>query len=139
MFIVDAVVGMEGNKPASPDLRNIAMILASDNAVAVDSVIATMIGCDPGRLRFLQMAKEAGLGDYDLSTIEIIGELKRMSGFKLPPLGGEAPLHNEALQSMINKRTTLRPQAESEQCTSCGTCVDHCPVSALSMVVNILR
>lgn len=75
LFIVDAVVGMEGYGPASPDLRNIGVILASDNAVAVDSVIATMMGCDPGRLRFLQKAKEAGLGDYDLSTIDIIGEL----------------------------------------------------------------
>ena len=62
LFIVDAVVGMEGNGPASPDLRDIGLILASDNAVAVDAVIATMMGCDPGRLRFLQKAKEAGSG-----------------------------------------------------------------------------
>ncbi len=137
LFIVDAVIGMEGNGPASPDLRNIGVILASDNAVAVDSVIATMMGCDPGRLRFLQKAKEAGLGDYDLSTIEIIGELKRLPDFKLPPLGGESILHSEALQSMIHKRANLRPQADPEKCTSCGTCVDHCPVSALSMVANI--
>ena len=137
LFIVDAVVGMEGNGPASPDLRNIGMILSSDNAVAVDAVIATMMGCDPGRLRFLQKAKEAGLGDYDLSTIEIIGELKGLPDFKLPPLGGEAILHNEAIQSFIHKRATLRPQADPEKCTGCGTCVDHCPVTALSMVANI--
>jgi uncharacterized protein (DUF362 family)/Pyruvate/2-oxoacid:ferredoxin oxidoreductase delta subunit len=137
LFIVDAVVGMEGNGPACPDLRNIGMILASDNAVAVDSVIATMMGCDPGRLRFLRQAKEAGLGDYDIRSIEIIGELKRLPDFKLPPLGGEAILRNEAMQSMIHKRATLRPQADSETCTSCGTCVDHCPVSALSMVANV--
>jgi uncharacterized protein (DUF362 family)/NAD-dependent dihydropyrimidine dehydrogenase PreA subunit len=137
LFIVDAVVGMEGNGPASPDLRTIGVILVSDNAVAVDSVIATMMGCDPGRLRFLQKAKEAGLGDFDLNTIEIIGELKRLPDFKLPPLGGEAIFRNEAMQSMLHKRATLRPQADPEKCTSCGTCVDHCPVSALSMVADI--
>ena len=137
MFIVDAVVGMEGNGPASPDLRNIGVLLASDNAVAVDAVIATMMGCDPGRLRFLQKAKEVGLGDYDLGTIEIVGELKRLPDFKLPPLGGEALLRNEALQSMIHNRAVLRPQAETEKCTGCGTCVDHCPVSALSMIADI--
>jgi uncharacterized protein (DUF362 family)/Pyruvate/2-oxoacid:ferredoxin oxidoreductase delta subunit len=137
LFIVDAVVGMEGNGPASPDLRNIGVVLASDNAVAVDAVIATMMGCDPGRLRFLQKAKETGLGDYDLSTIEIIGELKRLPEFKLPTLGGEAVFHNEAMQSLIHKRAALRPQADPEKCTSCATCVDHCPVSALSMVGNV--
>lgn len=133
LFIVDAVVGMEGNGPASPDLRDIGLILASDNAVALDSVIATMMGCDPGRLRFLQKAKEAGLGDYDPTGIEIIGELKRLPGFKLPPFGGEAILKNEAIQSLILDRIRVRPQADPDLCTACGTCVEHCPVSALSM------
>ena len=137
LFIVDAVVGMEGNGPASPDLRDIGVIIASDNAVAVDSVIAAMMGCEPGRLRFLQKAKETGLGDYDLRSIDIIGELKRLPGFKLPPLGGEAILSNEAIQSMIHNRTILRPRADAGKCTGCGTCVDHCPVSALSIDADI--
>jgi len=133
LFIVDAVVGMEGNGPASPDLRSIGLILASDNAVALDAVIATMMGCEPGRLRFLQKAKEAGLGDYDLGKIQVIGELKQLPDFKLPPLGGEANIHSEAIQETIRSRTLLRPQADPELCSGCGTCVDHCPMSALSM------
>jgi uncharacterized protein (DUF362 family)/Pyruvate/2-oxoacid:ferredoxin oxidoreductase delta subunit len=133
LFIVDAVVGMEGNGPASPDLIDIGLILASDNAVALDAVIATMMGCEPSRLRFLQKAKENGLGDYDLSTIEVIGELKRLPRFKLPPFDGEIILHNEAMQAMIHNRMIMRPQADPELCTGCGTCVDQCPVSALSM------
>jgi ferredoxin len=133
LFIMDAVVGMEGNGPASPDLRHIGLILASDNAVTMDAVVATMMGCEPGRLRFLQKAKEAGLGDYDLGTIEVIGELKKLPDFKLPPLGGEAILQNETIQALIHNRTILRPQADPELCTGCGACVDQCPVSALSM------
>ena len=133
LFIVDAVVGMEGNGPASPDLRSIGLILASSNAVALDSVMAMMMGCDPGRLHFLQKAKEAGLGDYDLSTIEVIGELKRLPDFKLPPLGGQAIFRNETMQAMIHNRTLLRPQADPELCTGCGICVEQCPVSALTM------
>jgi len=134
LFIMDAVVGMEGNGPASPDLRDIGLILASDNAVALDSVVATMMGCDPSGLRFLQKAKQEGLGDYDLRTIEIIGELKLLQGFKLPPSGGEALLNNEAMQQMMHDRSVLRPQADRELCTACGTCVDQCPVDALTMI-----
>jgi len=137
LFIVDAVVGMEGNGPASPDLREIGLILASDNAVALDAVIAVMIGCEPGRLRFLRKAKEVGLGDYDLTTIEVIGELKQLPDFKLPPLGGEAVINNDAIQEMLYNRTLLRPQADPDLCTGCGTCIDQCTVSALSMRDNL--
>jgi uncharacterized protein (DUF362 family)/NAD-dependent dihydropyrimidine dehydrogenase PreA subunit len=133
LILVDAVVGMEGNGPASPHLRDIGLMLASDNAVALDAVIATMMGCDPGRLRFLQKAKEVGLGDYDLNKIDVIGELRRLPDFKLPPLGGEAIVGNDAIQAMIRSRTKLRPQADPQACTGCGTCVDQCPVSALAM------
>jgi len=133
LFLVDAVVGMEGNGPASPDLRDIGLILASDNAVAVDAVMATMMGCEPGRLRFLQKAKEVGLGDYELGSIEIVGELKALPDFKLPPISGEAIIHNKAVQELLQNRTLLRPQVDPELCTRCGTCIEQCPVSALSM------
>jgi uncharacterized protein (DUF362 family)/Pyruvate/2-oxoacid:ferredoxin oxidoreductase delta subunit len=133
LFFVDAVVGMEGNGPVSSELRNIGLILASDNGVALDAVIAAMMGCEPGRLRFLQKAKEVGLGDYDLSTIEVVGELKPLPDFKLPPLSGERDFQNKTIQEALHNRTILRPQADSELCTGCGTCVEQCPVSALSM------
>ena len=133
LFLVDAVVGMEGNGPAGPDLRNIGLVLASDNGVALDAVIAFMMGLEPGQLRFLQKAKEAGLGDYDLSTIDVVGELRRLPGFKLPPLAGEADVQNTEVQAKIQSRLIMRPRANPDLCTGCGTCVDQCPVSALSI------
>jgi len=133
LFIVDAVVGMEGNGPASPDLRDIGLILASDNAVALDAAIAQMMGLAPDRLRFLRRAKELGLGDFDPHSMEVIGDLKQLAGFKVPQLGGEAILQNKAVQTFLHNRTLLRPQADPELCTGCATCVDQCPVSALSL------
>ena len=133
LFLVDAVVGMEGNGPAGPDLRNIGLVLASDNGVALDAVIAFMMGLEPGQLRFLQKAKEAGLGDYDLSTIDVVGELRRLLDFKLPPLAGEADVQDTEVQAKIQSRLIMRPRANPDLCTGCGTCVDQCPVSALSI------
>nr|MBC8433950.1 4Fe-4S binding protein [Candidatus Desulfatibia vada] len=130
---VDAVVGMEGNGPASPDLLDIGLIMASDDAMAMDAVMAKMMGLEPGRLRFLRKAQEIGLGDYDLDKIEIIGELKTLPHFKLPSLGGEAVSENKAIQEILHSRTLLVPEVDPELCTACGTCVDQCPVSALSM------
>lgn len=133
LFIVDAVVGMEGNGPASPDIREIGQILASDNAVAIDAVMATMMGADPNSLHFLHKAKEAGLGDFDMKSIEIIGELKQITDFKLPPARGEGILQNTAIQEILLSRTLMRPTADPDLCTSCENCVEQCPVSALSM------
>ncbi len=139
LFIMDAVVGMEGNGPASPHLRTIGLLLASDNAVAIDAVMATMMGCAPGRLRFLQKAKTAGLGDYDLATIDVVGELKQLPDFKLPSLGGEAMQQNVPLQTMLHKRTLMRPRVNPEWCTGCGTCIDQCPASALTLCDGLPR
>jgi uncharacterized protein (DUF362 family)/NAD-dependent dihydropyrimidine dehydrogenase PreA subunit len=131
LYIMDAVVGMEGNGPASPDLREIGLILAADNAVAMDAVVARMMGLDPGRLRFLQIARELGLGDFDAHTIHVEGAMPVLEDFKLPPLGGEAIVGNPEVLEILEAKTLLRPVADPELCTACGACVDHCPVSAL--------
>ena len=130
---MDAVVGMEGNGPASPDLRKIGLILAADNAVAMDGVVARMMGIDPSALRFLQRAKALGLGDFDSQKIKIDGRLQVLPDFKLPPLGGEAIAANPLIKELMDNKTRLRPEADPKLCTGCGACVDQCPVSALSL------
>jgi uncharacterized protein (DUF362 family)/Pyruvate/2-oxoacid:ferredoxin oxidoreductase delta subunit len=133
LFIMDAVVGMEGNGPASSDLREIGLILAADNAVALDGVVARMMELDPARLRFLQKAKAIGLGNFDSQMIQIDGEMRILADFKLPPLGGGAISGNPAIQELTKAKTQVRPQADPDLCTACGACIDHCPVSALTM------
>ena len=133
LFIMDAVVGMEGNGPASPDLREIGKILASDNAVALDAVAATMLGLDPGRLRFLKNAAAAGLGSWQSGAIRIEGRLEVIADFKLPPLGGEAIQDNAAVQEVIQSKAVLVPRPDPEACTVCGACVEQCPAEALSI------
>jgi uncharacterized protein (DUF362 family)/NAD-dependent dihydropyrimidine dehydrogenase PreA subunit len=137
LFIVDAVVGMEGNGPASPDLRSINRIMASKNGVALDATISRMMGLEPGKLRFIQIAAERGLGDYGTESIDMIGELETIPNFKLPPLGGEAVADSKVIQDLIYSRTLLRPEADPTLCTACETCVDQCPVSALTMADNL--
>ena len=137
LFIMDAVVGMEGNGPASPDLRDVGLILAAENAVAMDAVVATMMGLDPGRLRFLQKAAEAGLGSWDLDDINLDGELVRLKDFKIPPLGGEANFNNPDIQAILESKIHLTPTADPDGCTACGTCVEQCPADALTLVDDL--
>ena len=137
LIIVDGVLGMEGNGPASVELRNVGKILAADNGVAVDAVIASMMGVLPEQVPLLVFATEKGLGSHDLKDIEITGAADPVPNFKLPPMAAfTAPTSEDSL-SFFASRSSLRPAADAALCTGCETCVDQCPVCALSMVDNL--
>ena len=137
LYIMDAVIGMEGNGPASPDLREIGVVLAADNGVAMDGVVARMMGLDPAGLRFLQKARDVGLGDFDSDKLELDGDMQILPDFNLPPLSGEANAGNPAIRDMMHAKMRLLPKADSELCSACEACIDQCPVSALYMAKDI--
>lgn len=137
LIVVDAVVGMEGNGPASKDLREIGCILASDNGVAMDATIARMMGLEPQRLPFICTAAQRGLGSYATESIEIVGELRTLENFKLPDSAGGAVAGTAQVADLMLQRTKMRPKADPALCTGCGTCVDHCPAGALSLVAGL--
>jgi uncharacterized protein (DUF362 family)/NAD-dependent dihydropyrimidine dehydrogenase PreA subunit len=137
LFIMDAVVGMEGNGPASPDLREIGVILAADNGVALDGVVARMMGLDPAALRFFQKARDYGLGDFDADKVELDGKMLVLPDFKLPPISGELIASNTAIRDIMQAKMRLLPKADPLLCTSCEACIEQCPVSALYMTKDI--
>jgi uncharacterized protein (DUF362 family)/NAD-dependent dihydropyrimidine dehydrogenase PreA subunit len=138
LFIVGAVMGMEGNGPVSKDLRYIGQVMASDNAVALDATIARMMGLNPANLGFLEYAKKQGYGDYANEAVEIIGNFTIIPDFKLPPSaegkGRELP---PDFKEMTQRLTSMRPSADQNLCLGCGICVEKCPVSALSMINDL--
>ena len=133
LFILDAVVGMAGNGPASTELRYVGQIMAADNAVALDATIARTMNVDPATLAFLDKAQKQGLGEYDREKIIIKGHLKPIEGFKLPPKVEATPASSKAMLAFFQKRTSMRPSTNRDICTACEECIEICPVSALSM------
>lgn len=85
--VLDATTCMEGLGPISGDPRRVDMLLASGQAVALDTVAATMIGANPREIRHLRFAQEDGLGTIDIDEIHIAGiDLKKENlRFHLPP------------------------------------------------------
>ncbi|MDR0478056.1 MAG: DUF362 domain-containing protein [Desulfobulbaceae bacterium] len=133
IIIMDAVLGMQGNGPASTELRYIGRILASDNGVALDAVVARMMGVAPAKLGFLLKAKAMGLGDYRDESIALDGTLLPIPDFKTPPLDqNDIMAHRGDLESLVNERLTYRPLADPEKCSGCGVCVEQCPEAALA-------
>jgi len=74
LAIVDGTVCGDGAGPRTmiPRIKN--YILAGYDQVAVDTVVAKMMGFEPLELPAIRMAHEEGLGCGDFNQVEIIGE-----------------------------------------------------------------
>jgi uncharacterized protein (DUF362 family)/ferredoxin-like protein FixX len=135
LAIMDGLTAMEGNGPSSDDLRPLSKIIASRDAVAVDALMAAMMGVDPQSVPMLAAAREMKLGETDLAGINCQGEWSPIEKFKLPRSFGRGGI----LAKMINRvwgrlftRTVL--QIAPGLCQRCGLCHRQCPVQAVKKI-----
>jgi len=61
--IVDGIIGMEGNGPIQGTPRSAGVVVAGASPVAVDATCCRIMGLDPVRIRYLQLAA----GEHNLS------------------------------------------------------------------------
>ena len=70
--IVDGIVGMEGNGPIQGTPRTAGVVVAGASPVAVDATCCRIMGLDPGRIGYLQLA--AGVQNLGQELIPQHGE-----------------------------------------------------------------
>jgi uncharacterized protein (DUF362 family)/Pyruvate/2-oxoacid:ferredoxin oxidoreductase delta subunit len=134
LTILDAIVGMEGNGPSGKDLRQIGKILASPSGVAVDGLIAAMMGGDPQKIDSVRLAHQAGLGEIDPGKMSLQGTWAPIPHFKMPWTFASRGRMGKALNRLFY-RPLIKPRIKfkNDLCTQCGICVRHCPSQALIM------
>ncbi len=71
--VIDGYEGMEGNGPASGTPVPSRVAIASTDFVAADRVGTEVMGVDPEWLGWLKYCGEAGVGQWDLTKIDIRG------------------------------------------------------------------
>jgi uncharacterized protein (DUF362 family)/Pyruvate/2-oxoacid:ferredoxin oxidoreductase delta subunit len=139
LTIMDAVWGMEGDGPASGSAREVNLVLASEDGVALDTVMANIISLDPRKVHTIKYASEAGLGIGWLEGIIVAGEsidAVRISDFKLTS-NLTLELLPKFLMDMVGPMIWMRPQIDPSVCIECGICVKSCPVHALSQTDSV--
>ena len=129
--IMDAVVCMDGKGPSGGGLIEAGKILASDNAVSLDAVMTHMMGVKPRDIPMLRIAGERGLGEIDISKIEIDGTLDVIEGFNMPRTfaGG---IIGSLMNRLVFPRLRAKPSFDPGRCTRCKACYEVCPVKAIS-------
>ncbi len=75
LAVVDGFEGMDGKGPISGDPVDHRVALAGSDFVAVDRVGTEVMGVDFDAIRYLNYFWDHGMGEGDLSKIQVIGEL----------------------------------------------------------------
>jgi uncharacterized protein (DUF362 family) len=71
LVVIDGTIGKDWSERVC---HPVGIIIASRDLVAADAVCATIMGFDPAEIEHIRLAKEAGLGEFDLKNIDILGE-----------------------------------------------------------------
>jgi len=84
---VDGYDGMEGNGPTRGTQVDHRICVAGLDWMAVERVCLALMDIDPAKVGYLTYCAGAGMGQFDLSKIEITGEqlAKHIRTYKLPP------------------------------------------------------
>jgi uncharacterized protein (DUF362 family)/Pyruvate/2-oxoacid:ferredoxin oxidoreductase delta subunit len=146
LVLMDAVVGMEGDGPSTGPLRDVGVILASRDGVALDAVATSMVGFDPLKVPTLREAAAHGLWTGKVDDIETLGASVTevlMPDFQPPSASPRddatllSPFLTRHFGPLITNHFTLRPVPQRGRCVACGDCVAGCPQQVITIVDSL--
>ena len=73
LTVLDAFEGMEGDGPISGTPVPSRLAIAATDFIAADRVGLECMGVDPNWVGYLQYCGQVGLGNYDMSKIDLVG------------------------------------------------------------------
>jgi uncharacterized protein (DUF362 family)/ferredoxin len=139
LVIMDGILAMEGYGPCSPETRRVNKVLAAADAVALDTVLAHMVGFRTDEVPYLRIAGDLGIGRTDLNAIDVEGDFSPIEGFNRPVITPESTYcylsgvgGGKTSRAFYADRVSYRPVFSADKCPpGCAACVEACPVDAL--------
>lgn len=104
--VCDATIALEGDGPKTGTPRRVDRVLASRDIVAMDSVLARMMGFDPDDIEHLTMLQRDGAGS--MRDVRVVGEDITGLDLRFRPAGHNAVSAVEmALRSSVMRRAVF--------------------------------
>ena len=130
LYVMDAVIAMEGNGPRGGDPRKMNAILISSDAIALDATMCRLMNLDPALVLTNRAGLELGAGTYLAEEITLLGDPIEQfiaPDYKVNRAPEPAP-SKKPRSSFLKNAVTPRPYILAERCVKCGICVGACPV-----------
>ncbi|MFH1202360.1 MAG: DUF362 domain-containing protein [Candidatus Omnitrophota bacterium] len=136
LTIVDGITAMEADGPGTGGkLRNQGVLVAGSDCVAIDSVLALIMGIKPNDILTTKEGARRNLGISDINSISVVGESLIdviESPFILPTPSLSSRIPRPAME-LAKKLIKFYPYVERRNCTLCTACIDACPNKAISI------
>jgi Pyruvate/2-oxoacid:ferredoxin oxidoreductase delta subunit len=116
-------------------VKHLGFLAASTDCVALDTVLAEIVGIDPQRVPTTKEAYGRGLGEGSLEKITFphLGpEDVRTGGFAAPS-NWKFFLIPGGLSGLLRRLVWVRPEVKPDECTGCGDCRSMCPAEAIGV------
>lgn len=142
LYLVDAVLAMEGNGPTAGSPRQMGALLAGKDCHRLDLICAKLIGLEPMAVPTLQAAANYGLipesaeevcvqGDVQPFILPDFDRIERGKGMQfdtvLPGVLGKA------FGKIAKKAMRSSPKLHKSECIGCGLCTNVCPAKAITI------
>lgn len=140
IHIMDGIVAMEGNGPASGTPVKMNVILISQDPVALDATFCRLVDLDPSGIPTVFYGSIFGLGHWKEGDIEILG-VDNLKDYCNPHFDVAREKSTGGKWAYINKLKVLarKPVILKEKCIRCGACVTACPLEDKALLFPVTK
>ena len=143
LTIIDGILAMEGDGPATGGkTRPLNLLLAGSDCVALDTVMAKIMGIDQYEVLTTKEAALRGLGEHEIKRIQIAGEDIDQLGvrpFILPKNAARTMNLPPMIKKIFKFLVRYYPYSLRIKCTRCGHCVKVCPKQCIVLTKSGIK
>ena len=135
LTILDGVWAMEGHGPANGRPRQVNLVAASTDAVALDVSLCHLLDVPLRSFPLYRAARARKIGQTDVNQITFEGESPKnfkVLNFEIPVLDSLGILPG-MFEGFTKRFLVSKPIQEENSCSGCGQCAQLCPAEAIEL------